>query len=108
VTQQQPFAVALDQGRIVDQLEAARSRKIVANQKIAIAVHQADAAARRCVEQLRFECGGERRVVVVADPDFGQITENVEFVALRRLAPQNAAERIQTLRLWQCRDEDRR
>ena len=119
VTQQQPFAVALDQGRIVDQFEAARSREVVANQKIAIAVHQADAAARRCVEQLRFERYGERRVVIVADPDLGQVTENVEFVTLRRLAPQNAAERIQTLRrgsverggrdgrAWSDTDEDR-
>jgi hypothetical protein len=82
----------------VDQLEATRSRKISANQEVAIAVHEADPAARRCVEQFRFQRRSERRIVVVADPHLGQITENVEFVALYRLASQNAAERIEAIR----------
>ncbi len=59
VTQQEALPFAFDETRIVDQFEAAPLREVCTDQKVPIAVHQANAASSTGVKQLGSECAGE-------------------------------------------------
>src|SRR5690606_31570364 len=86
VHQQGTPAMAVDQERVIDQGTAAASAKAGTEQKVAVAVHDPYRAdGGQCSQAFAYR-GGQRAVVVIADPGLKQVAEDVQGARRARLA----------------------
>ena len=108
--QQRRGAEEIAQARVGEELEAAAARDRLAEEEVAVAVHQADRDAAAGEPAERVEQAPVEAVVgvVVAEPPVEEVAEDVERRRRPRLLADEPKEPLRDRRRARARDADRR